>query len=278
MLRTEGVDTELIKKIKMGSMYFGNDLAKLGDKYPGQGEISFGNSVEDSIISWVPVNSVLIADRVLCNSISWNDLLKMGYIWGTPVRIDGKAYLCRVLKKEEKENKVCEWSDSMTRVGSDAFIWHWGGIYSFSQDTFETSDLARLNDTVTCRGYGGKFAFAWAWANIDLRSKDFGFRPVLVPLPEEITLVDESLIGSHVKVFSNMGWITSRVKDFTDYDLVLDGIVDAEPMRDNADPLEGWVSWPGERDSIVDISKTEIFVDRSSIIYMHLEESEEEFS
>ena len=75
-----------------------------------------------------------------------------------------------------------------------------------------------------------------------------------------------------------MGWITSRVKDFTDYDLVLDGIVDAEPMRDNADPLEGWVSWSGERDSIVDISKTEIFVDRSSIIYMHLEESEEEFS
>lgn len=278
MLRAEGVDPELIKKVKMGSMYFGNNLAKLGGKYPGQGEISFVNSVEGIVISWVPVNGVLIADRVLCNAISWNDLLKMGYIWGIPVRIDGKAYLCRVLEREDEDNQSCEWSDAIGKVGSDAFIWHWGGICAFSQDTIETSDEARLNYTVTCRGYGGKSAFTWEWANIDQRSKDFGFRPVLVPLPEEITLVDESLIGSHVKVFSNMGWITSRVKDFTDYDLVLDGIVDAEPMRDNADPLEGWVSWSGERDSIVDTSKTEIFVDRSSIIYMHLEESEEEFS
>ena len=64
---------------------------------------TFGNtpSADANKLQWVKIKdgdkTLLICDRVILVSVSWDDLNSQGYITGKTVTIDGAKYKCRVL-------------------------------------------------------------------------------------------------------------------------------------------------------------------------------------
>ena len=184
---------------------------------------TFGDtpSADANKLQWVKIKdgdkTLLICDRVILVSVSWDDLNGQGYVAGKTITIDGTKYKCRLLTggSNRRNNDWYaggtptnnEWDRFITReevitglpapVSSDLDtnlnttdhnsthnqLWHWVGVYSWCQETWAENALRRAH-----RGYDS--ARYWSDFSSGNRSVGVGFRPVLEVLNTDPLISD----------------------------------------------------------------------------------------
>lgn len=184
---------------------------------------TFGDtpSADANKLQWVKIKdgdkTLLICDRVILVSVSWDDLNGQGYVTGKTITIDGTKYKCRLLTggSNRRNNDWYaggtptnnEWDRFITReevitglpapVSSDLDtnlnttdhnsthnqLWHWVGVYSWCQETWAENASNRAN-----RGYYS--ARTWNYYSSGYRSVYVGFRPVLEVLNTDPLISD----------------------------------------------------------------------------------------
>ena len=185
---------------------------------------TFGDTpaAEANQLQWIKIQdddkTLLICDRVILVSCSWNDLNGQGYIKGKEVTIDGAKYKCRVLTGGSNYRNSSdayaggtptnnEWDRFITReevitglpapVSSDLdstlnttdensthnALWHWAGVYSWCQETYSGNSSCRAR-----RGYNS--ARTWGYDTATNQYAGVGFRPVLEVLNTDPLISD----------------------------------------------------------------------------------------
>ena len=184
---------------------------------------TFGDtpSADANKLQWVKIKdgdkTLLICDRVILVSVSWDDLNGQGYVTGKTITIDGTKYKCRLLTggSNRRNNDWYaggtptnnEWDRFITReevitglpapVSSDLDtnlnttdhnsthnqLWHWVGVYSWCQETWAENASHRAN-----RGYNS--ARYWDYHSSGYRYVYVGFRPVLEVLNTDPLISD----------------------------------------------------------------------------------------
>jgi len=184
---------------------------------------TFGDtpSADANKLQWVKIKdgdkTLLICDRVILVSVSWDDLNGQGYVTGKTITIDGTKYKCRLLTggSNRRNNDWYaggtptnnEWDRFITReevitglpapVSSDLDtnlnttdhnsthnqLWHWVGVYSWCQETWAENASSRAR-----RGYYS--ARYWNWNYSSYRTATLGFRPVLEVLNTDPLISD----------------------------------------------------------------------------------------
>ena len=184
---------------------------------------TFGDtpSADANKLQWVKIKdgdkTLLICDRVILVSVSWDDLNGQGYVTGKTITIDGTKYKCRLLTggSNRRNNDWYaggtptnnEWDRFITReevitglpapVSSDLDtnlnttdhnsthnqLWHWVGVYSWCQETWA--------ENASSRAYRGcDSARYWNYSSSGFRLVDVGFRPVLEVLNTDPLISD----------------------------------------------------------------------------------------
>lgn len=184
---------------------------------------TFGDtpSADANKLQWVKIKdgdkTLLICDRVILVSVSWDDLNGQGYVTGKTITIDGTKYKCRLLTggSNWRNNDWYaggtptnnEWDRFITReevitglpapVSSDLDtnlnttdhnsthnqLWHWVGVYSWCQETWAENASYRAR-----RGYSS--ARFWDYYSSGRRDVGVGFRPVLEVLNTDPLISD----------------------------------------------------------------------------------------
>ena len=184
---------------------------------------TFGDtpSADANKLQWVKIKdgdkTLLICDRVILVSVSWDDLNGQGYVTGKTITIDGTKYKCRLLTggSNRRNNDWYaggtptnnEWDRFITReevitglpapVSSDLDtnlnttdhnsthnqLWHWVGVYSWCQETWAENASNRAR-----RGYNS--ARHWGNGSSGNRFVSVGFRPVLEVLNTDPLISD----------------------------------------------------------------------------------------
>ena len=184
---------------------------------------TFGDtpSADANKLQWVKIKdgdkTLLICDRVILVSVSWDDLNGQGYVTGKTITIDGTKYKCRLLTggSNRRNNDWYaggtptnnEWDRFITReevitglpapVSSDLDtnlnttdhnsthnqLWHWVGVYSWCQETWAENASLRAR-----RGYDS--ARRWNSNSSGNRRVNVGFRPVLEVLNTDPLISD----------------------------------------------------------------------------------------
>ena len=184
---------------------------------------TFGDtpSADANKLQWVKIKdgdkTLLICDRVILVSVSWDDLNGQGYVTGKTITIDGTKYKCRLLTggSNRRNNEWYaggtptnnEWDRFITReevitglpapVSSDLDtnlnttdhnsthnqLWHWVGVYSWCQETWAENASYRAR-----RGYDS--ARYWKYTSSGTRYVSVGFRPVLEVLNTDPLISD----------------------------------------------------------------------------------------
>ena len=184
---------------------------------------TFGDtpSADANKLQWVKIKdgdkTLLICDRVILVSVSWDDLNGQGYVTGKTITIDGTKYKCRLLTggSNRRNNDWYaggtptnnEWDRFITReevitglpapVSSDLDtnlnttdhnsthnqLWHWVGVYSWCQETWAENASFRAS-----RGYSS--ARYWGIISSGRRYVRVGFRPVLEVLNTDPLISD----------------------------------------------------------------------------------------
>ena len=184
---------------------------------------TFGDtpSADANKLQWVKIKdgdkTLLICDRVILVSVSWDDLNGQGYVTGKTITIDGTKYKCRLLTggSNRRNNDWYaggtptnnEWDRFITReevitglpapVSSDLDtnlnttdhnsthnqLWHWVGVYSWCQETWAENASPRAT-----RGYNS--ARYWSLDSSGSRDVSVGFRPVLEVLNTDPLISD----------------------------------------------------------------------------------------
>ena len=184
---------------------------------------TFGDtpSADANKLQWVKIKdgdkTLLICDRVILVSVSWDDLNGQGYVTGKTITIDGTKYKCRLLTggSNRRNNDWYaggtptnnEWDRFITReevitglpapVSSDLDtnlnttdhnsahnqLWHWVGVYSWCQETWAENASYRA-----FRGYSS--ARLWNYYSAPLQYANVGFRPVLEVLNTDPLISD----------------------------------------------------------------------------------------
>ena len=184
---------------------------------------TFGDtpSADANKLQWVKIKdgdkTLLICDRVILVSVSWDDLNGQGYVTGKTITIDGTKYKCRLLTggSNRRNNDWYaggtptnnEWDRFITReevitglpapVSSDLDtnlnttdhnsthnqLWHWVGVYSWCQETWAENASRRA-----FRGYYS--ARFWDSSSSGRRGAFLGFRPVLEVLNTDPLISD----------------------------------------------------------------------------------------
>ena len=234
----------------LGSLYIDGEPVIPGTafKYDGA-EICLGSTVLGKELEWIEWNGLLVANRCACVAISWQELDDHGYIFGWPVSIDGKPYLCRSLKVGTEKTRRNEWNSIIAKLGNSDDLWHWKGKFFWGQETPKISPTVRV-----VRGFAS--ARESNYANVNNRSTTVGFRPVLDPLSP----IPQSLnrwVGKRICVYGPEKTILEgRLEDADDYDLAL--------KMD--EPLPNKCSWAVKKDGVITISRENIaWMKKSSV-------------
>ena len=184
---------------------------------------TFGDtpSADANKLQWVKIKdgdkTLLICDRVILVSVSWDDLNGQGYVTGKTITIDGTKYKCRLLAggSNRRNNDWyaggtptnSEWDRFITReevitglpapVSSDLDtnlnttdhnsahnqLWHWVGVYSWCQETWaENASSRALRGCFSARG--------WRYDGATYQHAGVGFRPVLEVLNTDPLISD----------------------------------------------------------------------------------------
>lgn len=203
------------KIVRLGTPYFAGQPLFV-DK-PVYEEIpSIGDSILGKELSWVQDGSLLVATQCLCYGVSWEQLHEKGFIFGQPVQIDGKAYLCRSLKAGATKDEPNEWDDLLNKFGRDNHLWNWKKIYFWGQETVIHSNL----EYKVVRG--SEISRTWTYFNPKRDYVDVGFRPVLEPF-SPVPSLTEAALGCRIKLYGPRGeMLTGILAGFDDYDVVLE--------------------------------------------------------
>lgn len=201
-----------MERFVLGSVYLGGLVQEPGFACDNLGEVSIGDTVPGKGIQWVKLKSgLLVADRYICTNISWRQLDEKGFVFGAPVTINGKTYLCRCLKVSEPN----EWDAALDEVGEYNDLWHWNGIFFWVQETSELVGSIRV-----VRGWAS--ARHWDYFDAATQLTCVGFRPALEYLGAEPCSPD-ALLGKNIKVYRMGGVpIEGSLVDFNEYDVVLE--------------------------------------------------------
>ena len=184
---------------------------------------TFGDtpSADANKLQWVKIKdgdkTLLICDRVILVSVSWDDLNGQGYVTGKTITIDGTKYKCRLLTggSNRRNNDWYaggtptnnEWDRFITReevitglpapVSSDLDtnlnttdhnsahnqLWHWVGVYSWCQETWAENASSRAFR-------GSRSARFWGYGSATFQGANVGFRPVLEVLNTDPLISD----------------------------------------------------------------------------------------
>lgn len=117
-----------------GSLYLDGEAAEPMSECEGIVDIALGDTVPGNELLWIQDEDHFIADRCVCSIVSWDQLNKSGYIYGRPVKIDGKHYLCRCLKGGAQRYDPNEWDDLGDKYGTDDDLWHGNLQYFWCQE------------------------------------------------------------------------------------------------------------------------------------------------
>lgn len=162
--------------------------------------------------------TLLICDRVILASVSWNDLNAQGLVSGKEITIDGARYKCRLLTGGNNYRSGTdaysggspsnnEWDRFVTREevitglpaptssdldstlnGTDFTsthnqFWNWYAVYSWCQETYSGDASLRAFR-------GGISARIWNYGSASTVGPNFGFRPVLEVLNTDPLISD----------------------------------------------------------------------------------------
>lgn len=173
---------------------------------------TFGNtpSADAQKLQWHKIQdgnkTLLICDRVILVSVSWDDLNAQGYITGKTITIDGARYKCRLLTGGSNTRNGDayqggtptnnEWDrfisreevitglpaplssdldsnlNETDRVSAHNQFWNWGYVYSWCQEAYVSN--------ASLRAYRGcTSARSYTYYSSSHRTGNIGFRPVL---------------------------------------------------------------------------------------------------
>lgn len=213
--------------IKLGSIYFDGEPQVPGEKFIN-GNLAFGNTVPGMELSWVKYKDLLIADRCVCDFISWERLNELGYIFGYPILVDGNPYRCRSLDVGSERNTPNEWFRAMAALGSSNELWHWKGQYFWGQNetrctcveySFDDSEASAV-EIPGCAVRGYTSARCWNYFEQEFANDGLGFRPVLEPL---LPCDPSHLLGKQVWVYGPQKTVFQGKLIYADeYDLTLE--------------------------------------------------------
>ena len=103
---------------KFGTIYLDGWPYKPGTQYNGE-VLSIRDSVPDRSIPFVKWKNLWVASQCACFNTTWLALDHFDFIYGHPVKIDGKSYLCRSLKVGSEEGVPNEWDNIIDEFGED---------------------------------------------------------------------------------------------------------------------------------------------------------------
>ena len=203
----------MAQTLKLGSLYLDNKpIAPEVEYQPGQ-IISFGEAAPDIAISWIPVNGLLIADRCILTSVSWDDLDEQGLVFGKKITLCGFKFQTRLLKVGDNDDVPNEWDAALDTVGEDDALWHWKDVFFWGQESVSVHGFASYRAR---RGY--RSARRWRWSASSHRNELLGFRPALEPLPTDTSDLRH---GQEVIAIGCDGCVVGNLVDETQYDLIL---------------------------------------------------------
>lgn len=191
-------------------------IERFGSVHPRvQLNCGLGNTIPGHELEWISVNGLLVASRPIKFNISWDRLNKEGLVYGKEIVIDGKPYICRLVKNYPGANGDWEWHDILSMTSSDDDLWHWKRCWSWSQDMGKEP----MTDGY-CGVFGYSCAFGEGWMAPSTKSKQIGWRPLLEPIsarPNDI----QAMFGSMITVTHNGSVVIGMLAGISDYDLVL---------------------------------------------------------
>lgn len=199
------------RTVELGSMYVGGK-DRLRGAYCG-GEFSIGDTAERKI-QWVQWNNLLVAKHCICTEITWDEVNKLGFIFGKAVCIDGRYYLCRSLKVGAFDSAPNEWDMLLNDIGDDLKNFDWAVTLTWGQEGAYNEKFHRV-------ARGGTTARNWKGKDPAIGRGRMGFRPVLEPLA---LLPDDfgSLLGTQVSLLGiDCKTVSGELVGFSDYDLEL---------------------------------------------------------
>lgn len=204
--------------IKMGSLYYGGKPVGPEASYDHnlfltRRTLYLGDSSGENPLTWVQADNMLVSTHILFRDVSWNDLNSIGYIFGRPVIIDGKPYLCRSLKVDSENGGPSEWDHILDLLGDSEGFWHTKALYFWGQDKANTATRRVIRGYMSARNSGS--------AKAELPNSLIGFRPVLTSLPPSIRNI-ESYCGKGIVVYGQEMDVCGTLKEVTDYDLVVE--------------------------------------------------------
>ena len=207
--------------VELGTIYFGEEPVPCGfhrsdikPRLPINRDMFYiADSVDGKRIPFIRWKNLLVASKPVCTEVSWEDLNKAGYIYGRPVIIDGKPYLCRSLKVGTKAGDPNEWDQLVSEYpnASNRYL-HWKDTYFWGQESGSSVIHRVVRGYISAREYG--------YLPKDTCTRSTGFRPVLEelpPVPDDLS----SLIGKDIAIYGQETDIFGILKQVTDYDLVI---------------------------------------------------------
>ena len=206
-----------------GGAYSGLEAGDIPQMSGSMANYTLGNtpSAAANKLQWHKIKDgdkiLLICDRVILVSVSWDDLNAQGYVTGKTVTIDGAKYKCRLLTGGSNYRNGDtyaggtptnnEWDRFITReevisglpapLSSDLDttlnatdkssahnqFWNWMGVYSWCQETYAANAASRA-----LRGCNS--ARRWNFNSASYRGVTLGFRPVLEVLNTDPLISD----------------------------------------------------------------------------------------
>lgn len=183
-------------QVKMGALFL-DDVAQINPQQPTcDGDIPIYDGISKIMIADAPDNStntlitwnvvhdmekwsctdtLLIADRVLLRSISWEDLAAEGFVEGVDVLLKGRKYRCHLLwTVEENFAATNAWDDALDRTTEDDAIWHWKDSFFWERDEVAGKSFRAIRGCYSAHSY--------TLNTSSNRYVDYGFRPALEPL------------------------------------------------------------------------------------------------
>ena len=192
--------------VKLGSLLLDGAHTEPESEYqPGQA-ISFADGND---LRWVVVNGILIADRCLLLDVSWDDLNFQGLSDGRQIAINGRQFLCRLLKAGIEQGVQNEWDDALAAVGDDDSLWHWSTAWFWEQDAPDEYEPYRA-----LRGFLSVRSCNWNMPSY--RHLSSGFRPALVPLS-----TDHLTSGIEVCAIGGQSVLYGTLLGASDYDAII---------------------------------------------------------
>lgn len=173
---------------KFGALYLNDKVQPVPQEPMYGGDIPTYDKNEDiSIkeanhkITWIKPNglSLLIADRALLTSVSWESLRRNGFDKGKTILIDGQRFLCRMPQVGLRAGAPNEWDQALDIAGEDNSLWHWHKAYFWGNDMSSGNKGASRK---ICQARGFVSARKWAQGESTIPYFTYGFRPVLEPL------------------------------------------------------------------------------------------------